>query len=589
MSGWRGALTLALVLAALPGAAVAAPADLDAGFGTGGIRTIDRGGAESIGDMAIQPDGKIVVVGGGADGNFLVARLNPNGSPDGGFDGDGFASIDFGGAAESAYSVALQSDGKIVVAGRGGANAAVARLNPNGSLDGGFAVGGKRLLDYGPNVGIGFPARAVEVDRDGKIVVAGSGPEGEFTLTRLNPDGGFDATVDVDGVRTVLVPQLELTDPERDLFVNQIGFQRDGKIMLAGNVTYHLPGGQDVYAIAATRSNLDGSLDPTFGMGGRVGGQFVEDIGLFGSTILVQPDDSVLLGANAPSLVGAPVRPWARVRRLRPNGLLDTGFGTGGRATVMGGDVDQLPQLGLQANGKIVMAFAEGSQTYINVARLQPGGTPDATFGGTGKTRITVGESNVVGATAVQSDGKLLVAGSSLVGGAPRDLFVARLEGDPVTSPGPVGGGPGGGGRVGAPPRCGRKRATIVGTAKRDRLKGTRKADVIVALGGNDIVSGGAGNDVICAGAGNDSANGGKGNDRLLGEGGRDALAGSTGKDSLAGGSGADRLNGGAGNDLLDGGAANDLLKGAAGADRMFGRSGRDRLVGGAGRDRQKQ
>ena len=269
MSAWRGALLLALILAALPGAALAAQADLDPGFGTGGIRTIDRGGAESIGDMVLQLDGKIVVVGGGPDGNFLVARLNPNGSPDGGFDGDGFASIDFGGAAESAYSVALQRDGKIVVAGRGGANAAVARLNPNGSLDGGFAVGGRRLLDYGPNVGIGFPARAVEVDRDGKIVVAGSGPEGEFTLTRLNPDGGFDATVDVDGVRTVLVPQLELTDPERDLFVNQIGFQRDGKIMLAGNVTYHL-GPQDVYAIAATRSNLDGSLDPAFGMGGRV-------------------------------------------------------------------------------------------------------------------------------------------------------------------------------------------------------------------------------------------------------------------------------------------------------------------------------
>jgi RTX calcium-binding nonapeptide repeat (4 copies) len=114
---------------------------------------------------------------------------------------------------------------------------------------------------------------------------------------------------------------------------------------------------------------------------------------------------------------------------------------------------------------------------------------------------------------------------------------------NPGPGPGPA---PGPGGRK---PRCGGKRATLVGTSGRDRLRGTRRADVIVGLGGNDVIRAGRGNDLVCAGAGNDYVDGGAGNDRLSGGSGGDRLLGGAGRDRLTGDSGRDRCVGGAGRD----------------------------------------
>src|SRR5262249_30029829 len=147
-------------------------ASLDATFDGDGARGLDSGGHEEATGVALQPDGKIVVVGWttvGDDG--VVYRLNPNGTLDTTFDHDGAVGIDSGGE-DSATAVALQPDGRIVVAGTttlGFGNATVTRLNPNGSPDNGFGGDGQIGLDSGGDE----VAHAVAIQPNGKIVVAG--------------------------------------------------------------------------------------------------------------------------------------------------------------------------------------------------------------------------------------------------------------------------------------------------------------------------------------------------------------------------------------------------------------------------------
>jgi Ca2+-binding RTX toxin-like protein len=140
--------------------------------------------------------------------------------------------------------------------------------------------------------------------------------------------------------------------------------------------------------------------------------------------------------------------------------------------------------------------------------------------------------------------------------------------------------------RAGPTPRCGRHKATIVGTAGNDILVGTRGNDVIVGLGGNDRIHAGRGRDIICAGPGRDQVSGGPGADSIAGGLGNDRLSGDSGADQLYGDSGADQLSGGSGNDSLSGGPGRDKLSGDSGRDRLNGGSGTDRCNGGSGRDR---
>jgi Ca2+-binding RTX toxin-like protein len=133
---------------------------------------------------------------------------------------------------------------------------------------------------------------------------------------------------------------------------------------------------------------------------------------------------------------------------------------------------------------------------------------------------------------------------------------------------------------------CGRRAATIVGSAGSDVLVGTAGVDVIAGLGGDDVLRGRGGNDILCGGRGNDRLGGGPGHDRLYGGEGSDQLSGEAGSDQLSGGAGSDWLGGGAGSDRLSGGAGSDWLGGGAGSDWLSGGAGSDWLGGGAGSDR---
>ena len=531
------ALVLVAALLLVPaGPAHARPGDLDGSFGLDGKRIFGYAGDDHGRALVVQPDGKTVVAGfGGPDTALAVTRLNADGSFDRSFDGDGTAGADFGGS-DYGQAVALQADGKIVVAGSTSVNEdiAVARFNADGSLDQSFDPGGsdgpgKKAFGYAGS----DQARAVLVQPDGKIVVAGSGGANTaFAVTRLNTDGSFDNSFDGDGTAGA------------DFGGDEVGYgvalQPDGRIVIAGRTAI----GQDIdIAVARFKASgpADATLDETFDDDGkRTFGYGGTDVA---RAVTMQPDGKIVLAGYGGSNTAV------AVTRLNPDGSFDTSFDEDGTSGADFGGGEEGRAVVLQPNGKIVVAGSTSVNGDFAVARLQPGGALDTTFSVDGMEMIDFGGDDQGYATALQRDGRIVLAGSTSVNS---DIAVARLQGDP---PEGAGGGPGGDGPDGGlgsrsgVPRCAGRQATIVGTAGRDRLRGTRRADVIVALGGNDRVSAAGGADLVCGGRGNDRLGGGRGPDRLNGGQGKDTLSGGPGRDRLFGGPQPDSCLGGSGRD----------------------------------------
>jgi uncharacterized delta-60 repeat protein len=239
-------LTLSLTVSA-----GAAGGDLDTSFSGDGKLTTDFGGSESASAVALQPDGKIVVAGATSlgGGNFALARYLPNGTLDTTFSGDGKVTTNFsGGSSDYARAVALQPDGKIVVAGRVcfgdcidleyGPYLGLARLNSNGSPDTPFGYEEGGLFTNFGDFDDHAEAYAVALQPDGRIVVAGvavtcdsvslSCLHSDFGLARLNPNGTLDPTFSGDG-------QLTTNFGANGSHATALILQpTDGKIVVAG-------------------------------------------------------------------------------------------------------------------------------------------------------------------------------------------------------------------------------------------------------------------------------------------------------------------------------------------------------------------
>lgn len=298
--------------------------------------------------IAIQSDGKIVVAGeayNGIDTDFTLVRYNTDGSFDTSFDGDGKVTTAIGSYFDAAYSLAIQSDGKIVVAGEASDgksyDIALARYNTNGSLDSSFGTGGKVVTV----IGSGWDsANAIALQSDGKIVVAGksyNGTADTFALVRYNADGSLDTTFDTDGIVTTL---LSVSD-----IANAIAIQSDGKIVVAGQ-SYN--GTATDYALA--RYNTDGSLDTSFNTDGKV----VTDMGGswdVANAIVIQSDGKIVVAGEAPP-PGSVLDDFG-LARYNANGSLDTTFDSDGKVfTEMGSDFDIAYAIALQSDGKMVVA-----------------------------------------------------------------------------------------------------------------------------------------------------------------------------------------------------------------------------------------
>ena len=211
---------------------------LDASFGTGGFVTTDFfGGNDRATGLALQKDGKIVAVGvGGPSFDFALARYNADGTLDTTFGSGGLVTTDFG-SFQSANGVAIQSDGKIVAAGVGGNQFAVARYNPDGTLDTSFNGTGKATtLFFGQNI---ETATSLAIQSNGKIVLAGTVPF-NFALARFNSNGTLDTSFHGNGQVT--------TDFGSASDANAVLVQPDGMIVAAGGAGPFTP--SDLFALA---------------------------------------------------------------------------------------------------------------------------------------------------------------------------------------------------------------------------------------------------------------------------------------------------------------------------------------------------
>ncbi len=408
-------------------AAVAAPGALDLTFGgTGMVSTAFGTGDDSARAVAVQADGKIVVGGYAKSGSnyiFALIRYNANGTLDTTFDTDGMVTTSILGGDDGITALAIQSDGKIVAAGYAAANTnhvfAIARYNPNGSLDTTFDGDGKVTTAM---LAVDSFANAMKIQTDGKIVLAGSAFDGsnyDAALARYNANGSLDTTFDTDG--KVTTPVLAGND-----VANAVAVRADGKIVAAGYAFNGL-----VSNFAVLRYNANGALDTTFDTDGKVTTSMlgVDDAA---TGVAVQADGKVVAAGYAKN--GAALNFAAA--RYNTDGSLDTSFDADGKVTtsILGGN-DAATAVLIQSNGKIVVSGTAANATDydVAVARYNANGSLDTTFDTDGKVSYSFGTEidNVGYAVTLDAAGQIVIAGESGT-----KFMTMRIDGDlPVVAP----------------------------------------------------------------------------------------------------------------------------------------------------------
>ncbi len=526
---WLSALCCSAATAA---SAAAVPGDLDPAFGTGGTVVTDFGNEDLLNDVAIQPDGKIVAVGftagrvasarynldgsldpgyGGdgtvvtsvgvpgsgravgiqADGrivvvgsveggpnppNLLIVRYLADGSLDPSLDGDGVAITDFG-TGEIPGGMALSPDGRIYIGVNilfGEEDLAVARFNPDGTLDNSFGTGGGAAFELPDEE----RAESIALQPDGKVVAAGLTDNNagfDLLLARINPDGTPDLSFDGDG--------LVVTDRGGLEAGGSVAVQSDGKIVVGGFA-------QDVTEMEAGDSALarylpDGSLDPTFAGGGFSTFDLRLDEGVV--DLAIQPDGKYVAAAG----VG-----FGAVR-LTSTGVLDPEFGAGGGTAAELGAEGRETAVAIQRDGGIVVAgTVDAPANEDNFALARFAGDPVICSGRT--------------ATIVAAEG-------ARIAGTPGNDVIAGTEtADRIKS--------------------GKGKDLVCAQGASDRVNTGGGQDTVIGGKGRDVIRGGGGKDLLKGGGSNDTLNGGPARDRLVGgKGKRDRCKAQPGNDRTRG------------------------------------------------------
>ncbi|MEN9630417.1 MAG: hypothetical protein RJA10_3645, partial [Pseudomonadota bacterium] len=372
--------------------------------------------------MVLQGGGVFVAGSGqGASGlDFALLRLRADGTPDASVGTTGVRLLSIGSADDQAFGMAVQADGRLVLAGRTAtgtdrSDAAVARLRADGQTDTTFGNGGTVVLDFGGTLD---SAAAVAARADGSLVVAGTtatGSGADFALARLKTDGTLDTAFGTGG--KVVVPFG--TGADR---AHALALQTDGSILAVGESVE-----QGVSHMAIVRLRSDGTLDTSFGIGGKV--VVPSAVNATARAVAVQPDGLIVLagsiddGANANFMVV----------RLTASGSTDASFGSNGVVTVSpGSGPDHATGIALQSDGRIVVAgySTQGTDTDFSVVRLNANGTLDESFSGDGKALVAISTgADFARAVAVLADGQVLLGGDAAVTGG-RDVVVVRLSAD---------------------------------------------------------------------------------------------------------------------------------------------------------------
>jgi uncharacterized delta-60 repeat protein len=437
-------VSILIMAAAVVSHAQTTTSSLDPTFGTGGItRTDFAGNIDEANAIAIQPNGQIIAAGSSFSNSktvedFIVARYNANGTLDKRFAKNGKITTDFFRNVDSISAIAIQPDGRIVVAGfaqLGGNGStprvfALARYRNDGTPDTSFGNGGALTTSFG---GSFAAVSAVMVQPDGKIVVAGTvdfnpdlpGSGLDFALARYNPSGTLDGSFGKGG--KVVFDFFGSFDQ-----ANGAVLQPDGKIIVVGSASYDSNNRDIGFALA--RFNTDGSIDFGFGTGGKQITDFF-GAGAKANGVVLQPDGKFVVAGTASDSATRPVATDIAVARYNADGSLDSAFGTGGETAIPFPDsaTEQGNALALTADGKIVVAGA-AFKTFATppdfaLVRYNSDGSLDSRI-----TTDVAGGTDEVKAVGIQSDGKVVAAGRSFRSNF--DLTLARynIEG-PITTP----------------------------------------------------------------------------------------------------------------------------------------------------------
>jgi serralysin len=376
-------------------------------------------------ELAIQADGKMVVVGGASwekNPKFVLLRYNADGTLDTSFGGDGKVTTDFTRREDAAWGIAIQADGRIVAAGdaglrTGNSRFAIARYNADGTLDSNFGGDGKVTTQFTRK---DDPASSLVIQADGRIVVAGgashNGTNPNFALARYNADGTLDTSFGGDG--------KVITDfGRRHDYANAIAVQTDGKLLAGGITRFSRTRGRSRFALV--RYNVDGTLDTGFSSDGRVTTDFS---GWHDSVqgLAVQADGKIVAGGIAAS---GGSNPKFALARYNQDGGLDATFGGDGRVTTdFTAGYDEAWEIELQPDGKIVAGGdTAGGGGRFAIARYEINGILDPTFSGDGKavTNFTPYDDFANG-LALQADGSIVLVGASGWGGSNPKVALTR-------------------------------------------------------------------------------------------------------------------------------------------------------------------
>ena len=392
------------------------------------------------GQIKIQSDGKIVQVGSVFTGDhrydFAVSRYTINGTVDSSFGTNGIVITDFGlGRNDHAHSIAIQEDGKIVVAGRSQQNTttselaykfAVARYNTDGSLDNSFNGTGKVITSLGDKHDF---ARSVIIQADGKIMVGGMSDQGDifesdydFGMVRYNRDGTLDNSFGTLGkVTTAFITH-------QNDGINDIVLQPDGKIIAAGHRTESAAAFKGDFALV--RYNVNGTLDNSFGVSGKVTTSYspFQD----GAISLDIQTDGKIVVAGEGNLTDPFGRATCIISRYNSNGTIDNTFnGTGSVFKMMGTLAGNYSEVIVQPDNKILITGAstdEPGKPDFFVLRYNNNGTPDNSFGTNGVALLEIGGGFDYSFSVAMQGQKIIVGGNSNLSDNRRYFSVVRLK-----------------------------------------------------------------------------------------------------------------------------------------------------------------
>ena len=410
---------------------------LDSSFSKDGKDTTDffESSYSEATSVAIQSDGKIVAAGIESINSFesevspfaySVARYNSDGSLDKTFSGDG---KEFNYSFAGANTIAIQQDGKIVIAGGDESNSAafgIARYKTNGNLDSTFSGDGVQTTDFG------YDAKSVTIQKDGKILIAGKNQNYYFTLARYNKNGTPDSTFGKNGIQTnTLIGEaisINLTKDgkiiglgtngisryNKDGFVDN-SFGKNGIITLTAGTVQSIALQNDEKIIAAgsvfVRYNKDGSRDNTFNKDGNLPLNIHPGLTSFSKT-KIQKDGKVVVAGETWNGINL----GFVIARFNKDGSVDSTFDSDGMQTISFSSKEHhITSLAIANDGKIVAAGSvfdtcdnNGCRFKYYILRCNSNGSLDHSFSADGIQRADF----PVNSIALQGDGKIVVGGS---------------------------------------------------------------------------------------------------------------------------------------------------------------------------------